>query len=418
MSLVLPDKQLTYQSMWKKKILITCLTIPEFVVALERKYHPEQATHPLVVYEGERYKSTIYAMCDVAKRAGVKLGMTKSSARALCPDAIEFNATLKRYDETAQTLCETLLAITEKIEYDQNSSLSVWLDCGTISSQEAEQISEYISQAVYQIIPVVPFIGIARGRRTARIAALTGKRGHLHWVTPDMETDFLASMSLLSFAGTPKLRQRFDLFGLKTIADLSRLPFDGVKIHFGKVGAELHKLAHGQDRYHLAPYRVREREQRSHSFDFPLNDSVMIETIFTQIARDVSIQLLKRGLVCSEATLTLHCEDKTILEVTHTLRESIQTQKALLFELNRLLSKISLSSGIIKIVGRFDKLVPAQPIQLDFLETIFRNPEDIVVSIAKRLHIRHQESKFNRLVLSDFHSDLFERNATLQSVIV
>ena len=65
--------------------MIACIRIPYFAVTLARSSCPDQNVHPLILahYTGGRGK--VYAACEKAVNAGVKVGMSLSRARAICP---------------------------------------------------------------------------------------------------------------------------------------------------------------------------------------------------------------------------------------------------------------------------------------------------------------------------------------------
>src|SRR5690242_5878067 len=172
--------------------MIFCVVIPEFVISLEQKTISGSTT-PVIVFTQEE-EATVYALCQQARQAGVMLGMSQSKAVSACQDAIELIARPKYYQQEAKIFAERLLLYTDRIEIEQTANLIIWLDCGKLPPAEVAPFAQSISQTVQEYTPTSSYIGVADGRWTARIAALTGKPKFPHIIPIGEEQAFLGKM--------------------------------------------------------------------------------------------------------------------------------------------------------------------------------------------------------------------------------
>ena len=67
---------------------VACLIVPNFLVALARREHPELAKRPVVVGGAPEEHAAVTACSPEAAAAGVTVGTTLRRALALCSDAV------------------------------------------------------------------------------------------------------------------------------------------------------------------------------------------------------------------------------------------------------------------------------------------------------------------------------------------
>src|SRR5678809_1065387 len=67
---------------------VACLLVPEFLVALARREHPELTGRPVVVGGAPEEHAAVTACSQEAAAGGVTVGTTLRRALALCPRAV------------------------------------------------------------------------------------------------------------------------------------------------------------------------------------------------------------------------------------------------------------------------------------------------------------------------------------------
>jgi nucleotidyltransferase/DNA polymerase involved in DNA repair len=397
--------------------MIACLWIADFVIELERQKQSELASVPMIVVTTKGKRQVVFAMSSEARRAGVMLGMAISRAIALCPDAVIQQGTPKRYQATAELVCDALLSITDRIEYEQSAGLTVWLDIGKLNFTAVNTLIECAKDIVAKELGMGLAIGIAPGRSIARIAAVITQPGHQRSIEVGEEAKFLGPLTLRSFTLPQKLLEQFEALGLEHIADLARLPYNSVRTRFGEVGSQLHRLANGHDLLRINPYQQRQRIRYAYFFDTPVNEWNMVEGVLNTFAEKGAKHLHEQTLTCSEVVLTATCDNKKRIETAHVLREPITNGKLLREEFERLFHQLNLDSGIIELSVALDSLAAPKPVQMDFFGQLFNQQEHAVAELVEHLIPRHDEAVFSRIVIAAEASYILERNVIFEPMV-
>ena len=117
------------------------------------------------------------------------------------------------------------------------------------------------------------------------------------------------------------VRDRFALFGLRTMGQLADLPRTAVGAQFGAEGERLQALARGEDARPLEPRRRPERLVRRIIFETPVPDLGGVTLVLVRAATDLLDRLRVRNLAPGRVALRLTCERASPLEVTLSLPE-------------------------------------------------------------------------------------------------
>lgn len=392
--------------------MIVAVFVPDFVVALERNEQP----CPLVVFETKGGKRVVTACCPAAKRQGVTVGMALTRAHALCPDVREVEAHPRSYQRSAHDLCVALLPFSDRIEWEISASLTVWLDLGKRGLPDCIEAANHVLAHCLAIAPAYLHVGLAEGRLTSRIAAVTAQKNTLRAVSPGQEKALLARLTISQFQTGERFRERCERLGIKTLADLGGLPYNAVKTRLGEAGAQLHRLYHGVDRKTLAKFSLPLREEVTCHFDDAVENTTTLQQVMAQLAEQLASRLLKAGLACGEVGLTLVCDNHAVHRPSRTLRLPVQHGKALCEELLRLLSLVAFDSGVISLTVHLERLTPPVPEQLDFFDALFGSNAPFVDTAVKRLSPRHEDTPLLRVAASPERSLVVERNSVLTPV--
>ncbi|HKX75293.1 MAG TPA: DNA polymerase Y family protein [Acidimicrobiia bacterium] len=178
-----------------------------------------------------------------SREAGVRLGMGRRSAEALCPTAQvlprDLGAETRRFEEVLETL-EALIPRIEVVE----PGLAMIATEGAVRYYGGEE--ELVRRVEKELAAVAPGaqLGIADGPFAARWAAAEAQ------VEPLIVTDTVGFLARLDVS-TLEREEMIDTFrwlGLTTLGALADLPRGAVASRFGSAGLEAHRLASGEDR--------------------------------------------------------------------------------------------------------------------------------------------------------------------------
>lgn len=102
-------------------------------------------------------------------------------------------------------------------------------------------------------------------------------------IPPGESSAFLADLSVEDLPVSTEMRRRLRLFGLRTVADLARLPRGPVAAQFGAEGARAWELAHGIDRAPVVPFRPTQSVTERLAFPTAVETSDVLVATMTRL---------------------------------------------------------------------------------------------------------------------------------------
>lgn len=205
----------------------------------------------------------VAAVNTPAREAGVKAGMARRAAEALCPSARSLDR--DPADETRRF--EPVLAAVEdlvpRVEVVEPGWLFVLIDGATRYYGGEGAVVDRVAGAVNRLAEGGRF-GVAGGPFAAYWAARSARS---KLIVEDDRT-FLAGLDI-SALDTEELIATFRWLGVTTLGGLAALPRDTVASRFGIPGLEAHRLASGEDRM-VAPRPIPPDLVVERTFEEPL----------------------------------------------------------------------------------------------------------------------------------------------------
>lgn len=244
---------------------VACLVVPDFLVALARREHPELARRPIVVGGAPEEHAQVTACSAEAAAAGVTVGTTLRRALALCPRAVF----LPIQEGFARAEAANLAALVEErsplVEAVAPGHLHFEIRglarlAGLSEADYLRQLRESIAREMR--LPVR--LGAAAGVFAAHVAACYGvpRRGAAPPADPaptlvpaGAERDFLAGAPVEALPVDPVIHLRLRLFGLESLGQVAEIPVSAMQAQFGPDGARARALARGEDPSRIIPRR-------------------------------------------------------------------------------------------------------------------------------------------------------------------
>jgi nucleotidyltransferase/DNA polymerase involved in DNA repair len=237
-----------------------CLWIPLFALRCEEERRPDLVARPTGVLAPEDSRR-IWQASSLARRQGVKPGLTVSQAIGLCPALALIEPDPVFYDEQFAKLLLRLEDVSPVIEPAELGRVFVGVDGLEGLYGAPEHVVEIIAEAAVerrnggtaerisdqQRSDVPPFrLGWARGKFTSWVAATRATPGS-PIVVPDGERgEFLRAQPVAALPLHPDNHRRLLQLGLKTLGDLAALPEAAVVAQFGREGRAAWRLAAGK----------------------------------------------------------------------------------------------------------------------------------------------------------------------------
>src|SRR2546427_951742 len=256
-----------------------CCWIPLFALRCETARRPELASLPVALVAPDTARPPrVWQVAPLARRAGVKPGMTVSQAIGLCPALKLCEPDPVHYDEQFTRLVAALVTVSPVVEpvelgraYVGTDGLE-WLygspqqivkeiqmrsaECGLRNLPNAEcgmgnaeckgRRREANDPSLKFRNPQSAFrIGWGIGKFVSWVAATRAKPGEAVIVPVGGEAKFLASQRLAVLPLDPDTHRRLLQLGVKTLGALVALSEEAVVSQFGRAGRRLWRLAAG-----------------------------------------------------------------------------------------------------------------------------------------------------------------------------
>ena len=246
-----------------------CCWIPQFSLRSELARRPELASLPVALLAPDTASTPrVWQVAPLARRAGVKPGMTVSQAIGLCPALKLCEPDPVHYDEQFSQLVTALVTVSPVVEPVELGRVYVGTDgleglygapeeiveeiqmrsaeCGMRNFSEGSFASPNSHLHSALRIPHSAFrVGWGKGKFVSWVAATRARPGSAVIVRSGEERKFLASQRLAVLPLDPDTHRRLLQLGVKTLGALVALPEEAVVSQFGRAGRRLWRLAAG-----------------------------------------------------------------------------------------------------------------------------------------------------------------------------
>jgi nucleotidyltransferase/DNA polymerase involved in DNA repair len=245
-----------------------CCWIPQFALRCETARRPELTAHPVALVAPDDTRR-VWQLSSLARRAGVKTGMTVSQAIGVCPTLKLCEPDPVYYDGEFSRLLAALSQVSPVIEPAELGRAYVGTDglkglygapekivealqmrsaeCGmrNFSGGSFASPNSHVHSAL-RIPHSALRIGWGRGKFVSWVAASRARPGEAVIVRPGEEGKFLAHQPLAVLPLDIDTHRRLRQLGLKTLGALAALPQEAVVSQFGATGRRLWLLAAGR----------------------------------------------------------------------------------------------------------------------------------------------------------------------------
>jgi nucleotidyltransferase/DNA polymerase involved in DNA repair len=240
-----------------------CCWIPLFALRCELARRPELASLPVALLAPDTARTPrVWLVAPLARRAGVKPGMTVSQAIGLCPALKLCEPDPVHYDEQFSQLVTALVTVSPVVEpvelgrvfvgtdgleglYGAPEEIVAVIKCGVRSAECGIATGSQIAHSAFHTPHSALRVGWGKGKFVSWVAATRARPGAAVIVRPGEERTFLATQRLAVLPLDPDTHRRLLQLGVKTLGALVALPEEAVVSQFGRAGRRLWRLAAG-----------------------------------------------------------------------------------------------------------------------------------------------------------------------------
>jgi protein ImuB len=197
------------------------------------------------------------------------------------------------------------------------------------------------------------------------------------FIAPGEEARVLGALSIEALPPDPELFETFHLWGIRSLADLARLPDDALASRLGNRGLWLQSLARGVFERPLRPRRAAAVYEESTELDHPIKLREPLLFLIARFLHDLTSRLKSQSLAASSLHLTLNGEQRR-----HSLPFPTRDVKLLLKLVEHSLERQPPDAPIAKI--RLE-LIPTEPrrVQHGLFTPAAPEPEKLELTLGK-----------------------------------
>ena len=277
-----------------------------FYASVEQMRNPALRGKPVIVgHDGPR--GVVAAASYEVRKFGVHSAMPSATARRLCPAAIFVPPDFTAYRDASAGVFSVLREYTPLIEPlsldEAFLDLSGNRDAREAPEATAVELKRRVDRATGGLTSSV---GIATSKVVAKVASDLRKPDGLVVVWPGDESSFLSPLPMRVLPGLgPAAERRLTGLGLRTVGDLAQLPDGVLAARLGSHGAELRRLAAGDDPRPVSVPGLPKSISREVTFERDVSDPTELRRTVRALAQDVTQSLRRHRLWARTVRLKL-----------------------------------------------------------------------------------------------------------------
>jgi protein ImuB len=278
--------------------------IPDFALRALLRLESGLAGKAVALIQGEGKRARVVHATEAATRQGVRIGMGSVQALAECPLLDVRTPSLGAEKEANAVLLGCAWTLSPRVEATAPGLCTVDL-AGKSEADIRGDVVRVTMEMSGQDLPVR--IGIADTPLTARFAAHTS--APVRWVTDSLQ--FLGALPVRLLDLTPNEETLFAALGLRSLADVTRLPRTSFSQRLGVRGDRLWAMASGEDDRPLNTATPPVAFEAHMDLENPAETMDPLLFVIRRFVDRLASELSMAGLAAETLALGLRLEDET-----------------------------------------------------------------------------------------------------------
>lgn len=317
------------------------IDLDAFFVSVEQRDNPRLRGKPVVVGGRPKGRGVVASASYEARAFGIRAGMPLTRASRLCPQAIFIEGSFQKYRDASAGFMNILADFSpflEPVGLDE-----AYLDVTGFESIHGSirEMAVKIKQRIKKELGLSASVGIASSKVVAKVASELSKPDGLIEVGIGEEASFLAPLGVGKLPGVgKKTEQKLNALGITTIGELSLVPIDALKSHFGASGEVLYWYARGIDNSRVEPPAPAKQISRETTFPEDTRDKALLGATLRYLGERVGAELREENKQARTITLKLRFSDFTTITRRHTQTKPFDSDQAIFTNGVRLLNMV------------------------------------------------------------------------------
>jgi len=326
-----------------------------FYASVATRDRPDLRDVPVIVGGGQR--GVVLSANYPARAHGVGSAMPMTRARRLCPEAVVVPPDFEAFTAVSASVMENFRQITPVVEV--LSLDEAFLDVSGAMRRLGSPylIAEQLRARIHDEQQITCSVGVASTVTIAKLASRRAKPDGVVVVPPQSVLAFLHPLAVGELWGVgEKTAQLLTRFGLHTVGDLAHTPVATLQRAVGPgLGAQLHRLAWGEDRRTVTPRRGPDEPDKSmgadETFGRDTDDPAVVLRELLRLSAKVTTRMRTAAVTGRTVTVKVRFADFTTITRSKTLADATDVTQEVYRTAAALFHGLGLQRARIRLVG-------------------------------------------------------------------
>ena len=323
------------------------IDLDAFFATVEEKYDPSLKGKPVLVVTGPEGRGAVASPNYIARKHGIKTGMSAREAVRMLPEAVVVRANYERYQEASEQVLRVIYRFTPDVEplsldesFFELTHVRRWWD-------DPRAAAEAIQRTIDNELQLSASIGISSGKALAKIAS-DYKKPHGITVVPfGYEMDWIDPLPVEAVPGVGHAtHKKLTAQGVQTCGDICRLSPALLHKLFGQLhGDFLWDVAHGRDNRILSKRSGAKSISHQSTLQRTTSDWEYVEALLLYIAERCLWRLRTARMRTRGVSIFLRFADQRWAERHSHLSSGAQAEQIILPLISAMLHEIQASNS-------------------------------------------------------------------------
>ena len=309
--------------------IICHLDMDAFFASVEEKHDPSLRGKPVLVAAGPVGRGAVASCNYVARRLGVKTGMSTQEAIRNFPNAVVVRANYEWYQEASEQILRIIYRFTPDVE--PLSLDEAFFELTHVSHRWPDPLAaaEAIQKTIDEELQLGASIGVSSGKALAKIAS-DFKKPHGITVVPfGYEMDWIDPLPIEAVPGVGSATHRkLSELGVVTCGDICKLSLGMLHKRLGHVhGNYLWNLAHGIDERPLTKRGAAKSISHQSTLQTTTSDKDYVESLLLYIAERCLWRLRKSEMKTRSLSIYMRFADQRYAQRISHLKYATQSEQ-------------------------------------------------------------------------------------------
>lgn len=292
-----------------------------FFASVEQLDDPKLRGKPVLVgHDGPR--GVVAAASYESRVFGCHSAQPMAVAKRLCPHAIVVPGHFARYRDVSRQVFDVFERVTPRVEPLSIDEAFLDLTGTERLLGPADAVAKRLKQEILSTTGLTASIGVAPNKFLAKLASDLEKPDGLTVITRENLDRVLLPLPISRLWGVgPRTAQKLEGIGIRTFADVRRMPLELLFARFGEEGEHYRRLAFGEDDREVVADSAAKSIGQEQTFGTDVADVEELRRVLLGQAEHVGHRLRRHGLRARAVVVKIRYGDFETITRSSTLEQ-------------------------------------------------------------------------------------------------